>query len=164
MLHTNPTNHVKSVKKMAQNLQGKMELAGLLYSIPATTAMTMFSIVYSEATNRNYIEPEQLSKTIKKLTNINKPSADYMGWIAHYFVGFVFCSAYWAIWRNNTNKYIRKGWALGLASGIIGVSIWKLVFSFQKRKPAIETEYYMQLVAAHIIFGMVAKSIHRIKQ
>lgn len=128
--------------------------------IIGTTFMTAFSYAVSEARNKQFKEPEllnSLSKDLEHRAGIKKHS-DVEGWLMHYGVGLLFSAAYDQLWKRTKIKPSPfQSMILGGITGIFGVGIWRGTFKLHPAPPTVHfKEYYVQLLAAHIIFGVFA--------
>src|SRR4051812_27642798 len=101
----------------------------LLISIAATTAMTIFSSLWSMACSCNYLEPAILNKILAR-NNLIYPNDRFVGWFIHYAVGFAFCVCYSFAWPGRSNEDDPLSWMIAaIVSGAIGVVGWRLAFA-----------------------------------
>ncbi len=127
-----------------------------LSTIFATSAMTLFSYIISKVFNKNYVEPFLLAKVLMKFKLISiKPLL--WSWVMHYLIGLFFILIYQYLWDSNLLQItILNGVLLGAISGIIGAAGWKNFLHFANMKiKEYDTMYYVQLVLAHVVFGVV---------
>lgn len=130
----------------------------LLTSIIATSAMTAFSYLYSNLQKKQFREPELLNiligRWIKKSQPISKNSL--MGWLIHYFVGFLFLIIFsLTCYGFGLKPTMGLGVLLGFLAGFIGIVGWHLTLSLHPNPPRLELkEYYPHLILVHIIFGL----------
>lgn len=137
----------------------------LVVSITATSAMTLFSYAMSRKFRKLYKEPVLLSYVLRILKiEIPTRSEDTYGWLLHYLIGFVFVLIYHFLWvRDILPISILSTLLLGVASGIVGIVSWMLIFKMTNYQPQIDFKgYYIQLFFAHIIFAIVATVIYQI--
>tara|TARA_R100001369_G_scaffold29172_4_gene52725 strand:- start:215882 stop:216322 length:441 start_codon:yes stop_codon:yes gene_type:complete len=133
----------------------------------ATSIMTAFSYILSNLLNKQFREPELLNIVLSRSDffrlELSKNSS--AGWILHYLIGWIFVVVFEIIWKLEFIPIsISSGAILGLAAGIIGVLGWKLFFYLSKNPPETnwDIEYYLQLIVAHIIFGVSAAVVYNI--
>jgi hypothetical protein len=127
-----------------------------------TSVMTIFSYVISQVRGKQFREPELLNellvraRVMKFTSSKNHP----LGWIIHYGVGFAFVTLYQLLVHLTGIEPTLTYYLLaGLISGFIGVAAWHVTFSIHPNRPIIDfKEYYLQLIAAHVIFGLAAYS------
>ncbi len=145
-----------------------MEITRLIGAgIVATTLMTAFSYILSNLLNRQFREPELLNIVLSRSDffrlELSKNSS--AGWILHFLIGWLFIWIFEMVWKLEfVSLSIISGFILGLAAGIIGVLGWKLFFYLSKNPPETNwnIEYYIQLIIAHIIFGVSAAVIYQV--
>jgi len=145
-----------------------MDIARLLVAgAVATSTMTAFSYIISNIRNRQFREPELLNIVLSRSDffrlDLSKKSS--AGWILHYLIGWIFVVFFEIIWKLEFIPIsITSGAILGFAAGIIGVLGWKLLFYLSKNPPETtwDIEYYLQLIVAHIIFGVSAAVVYDI--
>jgi hypothetical protein len=130
-----------------------------------TSGMTLFSYIVSEIEQNNFKEPELLAMLGHRLaTGTDKNLLRVAGWQLHYAVALAFVSSYDLLWRKTKLKPTPgAGLVLGGISGIIGALVWKIVFNILPNPPRIKfKKYYLQLVAAHLIFGLFSTFGYRL--
>lgn len=130
-----------------------------------TTMMTLFSYMVSLATDKNFSEPEHLTTMLYRLApGLSKKHSRFAGWGAHYAVGLLFVLVYQELWKTGKiKKSIRNGIALGVLSGALAVLVWKGTLKAHPLPPWIDfTNYYIQLVPAHIVFAVCATLTSRL--
>jgi hypothetical protein len=129
----------------------------ILSGIAGTSLMTLFSYLVSETNKENFREPELLGKLLHRaLQTETKENSHFAGWNLHYLVGVMFAFAYSRIWEKTTIKpSVKSGSILGLVSGILGMTIWKICFTIHPNPPKINfKKYYGHLLITHVIFGV----------
>lgn len=147
-----------------------MEIIKLLViGIVATTCMTLFSYILSNIRNRQFREPELLNILLSKATlfKVKLPQKSSIGWIIHYLIGLIFVVIFEILWKLKFIPIsITSGAIFGFIAGIIGVFGWKLFFYLSKKPSEItwNIEYYLQLIVAHIIFGISTAILYDVWQ
>ena len=127
--------------------------------------MTLFSYLVSLATDKNFSEPEHLGTMMHRLIpGTSKKETQLAGWGAHYAVGLLFVLAYRELWKTGKiKKTIVNGVILGALSGALAVLVWKGTMKAHPAPPWIDfTNYYIQLVPAHIVFAVCATLTSRL--
>jgi uncharacterized membrane protein len=129
----------------------------LISGITGTTFMTLFSYLVSIAENENFSEPERLGQLMHNLYPVlNKKEKLLAGWTAHYIVGLIFAATYVQLWEKKKLKpSFKNNLLIGCISGIVAVGVWKFTFKAHPLPPRLSfNKYYLQLVPAHIVFGI----------
>jgi len=137
----------------------------LIAAASGTTMMTVFSYLVSLLADKNFSEPKHLGTMIHRIfPGSSKRQSQLIGWSAHYAVGLLFLLAYRELWRSGKIKRnIRNGIILGAVSGALAVLIWKGTLKAHPAPPWIDfTNYYIQLVPAHIVFAVCATLTSRL--
>jgi hypothetical protein len=130
-----------------------------------TTMMTLFSYIVSLVANKNFSEPEHLTTMLYRLApGMSKKQARVSGWGAHYVVGLLFVLVYRELWKTGRIKRsVRNGLILGALSGALAVLVWKGTLKAHPLPPWLDyTNYYIQLVPAHIVFAVCATLTSRL--
>lgn len=129
-------------------------------AVAATTAMTLFSYIYSAAVRRPFREPELLNLLLDRWAmNTRGPSkSSLIGWFIHYGVGLVFMGVFYVVWQvTELDLKIGTGALMGFLAGIVGVVGWHLAFKIHPNPPELTlTHYYIHLILAHVVFGLGA--------
>ena len=128
-------------------------------ALAATSAMTLFSYVYSLVTKDNSREPELLGKLMHRLFPGNsKSAAKFSGWVTHYGVGLLFAELYGQIWqRSGMNPNPGTGLVFGGLSGIAAILIWKFTLTVHPFAPVLDFDSFaLNLFLAHFVFGLFA--------
>ncbi|MHA4896202.1 hypothetical protein ACXZ1K_15730 [Pedobacter sp. PWIIR3] len=137
----------------------------LITGIGGTTFMTAGSALMTLIGTENYREPEHLATMIGRLAPfLSKRSKVIAGWGAHYAMGFVFAAVFVELWETGKIKHnLRNGLLLGLASGIVGLLIWKATFKIHPLPPSLDyTNFYLQRIPAHVVFAVFATLTYRL--
>ena len=133
-----------------------MILVIVLTTVIATSLMTVFSYMYSDLRQKQFREPELLNELLARVRWINPQAGrnHWAGWCIHYLIGLMFIAIYYGSGIvNSFDAYL----VAGTLSGIIGIVCWITTFALHPSPPAIRyKEYYLQLLIAHIIFGIGA--------
>jgi hypothetical protein len=132
----------------------------LFDAIIATSLMTMFSYIFSILRKKQFKEPELLNDLLRRINLIKGPNIKKhaTGWIIHYTVGWIFVTVYYLLFKNfQINPTLWVYTALGFICGIVGIAGWKVTFAIHPNPPDIHfSEFYLHLLAAHIVFGIGA--------
>ena len=127
--------------------------------ITGTSAMTLFSYIISALKEKNFKEPELLSKLMFRIVpDMKKDESDIAGWNTHYLVGLAFAAVYAQLWSKTKMKPTPiNGAILGGLSGLLAIAVWKLTFKAHPAPPKTDYKrYYGHLFVTHIIFGAFA--------
>jgi hypothetical protein len=130
-----------------------------------TTMMTLFSYLVSMAADKNFSEPEHLGTMIHRfMPGKSKKATQLTGWGVHYMIGLLFVLTYRELWKTGKiKKTVVNGIALGALSGALAVLVWKGTLKAHPAPPWIDfTNYYIQLVPAHIVFAVCATLTSRL--
>lgn len=134
-------------------------IQSLVVSTLATLAMTIFSYIISWLYKNNFKEPVLLNLMLER-SNLIKTSiwrAHITGWLIHFFVGLIFVIIFKILtYVFVINLSVLTGFLFGMFAGFTGVGFWHMLFSFHHDPPSINRKiFYLQLIVAHIIFGIV---------
>lgn len=135
----------------------------LVASLIATSLMTAFSYILSHQFNTLFKEPVLLGYILKNIRlDFGTTALIKFGWILHYIIGLTFVIIYHFLWDYDYVAYsYSAAFLLGLGSGIVGIAGWYIIFQITSHKPKIPFKaYYLQLLIAHIIFGITAFRAH----
>lgn len=135
-----------------------------LGTILGTSIMTLFSYLISNWLNKQFKEPLLLNILLQRSKFVDKDISPLSGWILHYAVGAIMVSIYHLIWTyTSINPTILIGSIFGFISGFPAVAVWKAVFTMHSNPPNIDFKaHYMQLIIAHILFGIGAAAGYQI--
>lgn len=131
----------------------------LMSAFIGTTLMTIFSYCFSYIFNHQFKEPVLLNKLLKNSTLIREDSINRsVGWLLHYGAGTGFVVIYYILWNYaGVAPSLLNGGLLGFVNGFIGVGVWWIIFSIHQNPPSINLkDYFIHLIAVHIIFGVGA--------
>jgi len=129
----------------------------------ATSAMTAFSYIFSYILNGNFKEPQLLNYLIANFpsNNLTICREHIYGWFIHFLIGGLFViifkiiSAFYAV-----NLSFLTGAVFGIVAGLIGIGGWAIGFSLHPKPPSINKAlFYLQLIFAHLVFGIVMVSV-----
>jgi hypothetical protein len=135
-------------------------------SLVATGGMTLFSFLLSKAVNKQFLEPALLNQLVF-FRQKERKEHDATGYVIHYGVGLFFTIIYRWLWKKNPSTLQNPGSVvLGFINGIIGLTVWQLTFLMHPSPPRIDKKnYHMQLLAAHVVFGLLnGWSYRKLKQ
>lgn len=138
----------------------------ILEGLFATTMMTVFSYIVANVRGKQFREPELLNELLSRseLFRLKLSKKSSTGWILHYLIGWIFVILFEVIWQNGLISFsILSGALLGFIAGLVGVVGWQLMFWINKN-PSKTTrfEYYLQLMIAHVIFGISVAIIYKL--
>lgn len=133
-------------------------------AITGTSLMTLFSYFLANATGKQFREPVLLSKLIQPSKGEEVPKV--AGWLLHYGVGIIFVISYHFVWfLEIIDTTLLSGSILGFFSGLVAVAGWWGMFYLYPNPPSIDFKwYYVQLIVAHIIFGIGATAGYLLTQ
>ena len=133
-----------------------------LAAVVGTTLMTLFSKICGRLFSKEFSEPKFLDAIFRPASTGTKKN-NALGWVVHYLIGMLFA---WAIYMGiqifaATYSYW-YGILLGGFLGLVGVLGWTVLLIFIKKPPQLEVPaFFIQLVFAHIVFGVGAILIFR---
>lgn len=138
-----------------------MLLTLFLAWIVATTCMTGFSYVFSTILNENFKEPILLTDLLGKVFHVELPV--WVGWLVHYLTGILFLVLLIAAYSfTNVDISVLWGIIFGAILGGIGIVMWKGIYKLANSDPPTHTRlFHLQLIIAHIFFGMAAIGVER---
>ncbi|WP_017731927.1 hypothetical protein [Nafulsella turpanensis] len=131
----------------------------ILGGIAGTTGMSAFSYAWSRVAHQQFREPVLLALLLEGKRN-KKAKVDsntkIIGWMLHYMVGAVFSLGYTKkVLKGKQKEGLGKGVLMGAMDGLLGVGIWKMVFSLHPKPPEIaQCRYFLHLFLAHLVFGL----------
>ena len=123
-----------------------------------TTAMSIFSYLWSGLSKKQFREPALLSLLLKGKRNKRDETgagASLAGWLLHYMTGALFSLGYTnKLLKGRKSLSIKKGTLMGGIDGIFGIGIWKTVLKLHPRPPKINRgRYFLHLFLAHLVFS-----------
>lgn len=124
--------------------------------------MTAFSYLVSLVVNECFKEPELLELLLRAKTRSEPKKFPVAGWTLHYLTGILFAFAYEVYWQSCEAQidWVTTG-QLGLASGILGIVVWKIAYAIAPKKPNIDYRgFYLQLVLAHLLFALGVAAVY----
>lgn len=128
--------------------------AGIL----ATLGMTAFSYLVSFFSKSKFEEPQLLNILIRRYhkTTTAICREHIIGWTIHFLIGMLFVGVFKILQDLSVVALtIESGVIFGFSGGILGVVFWWFLLSVHPNPPQInKTVYFIQLVIAHIIFGI----------
>ena len=122
----------------------------------STTGMTLFSYLLSLVSNKRFFEPGRLNQFVffrRKEDKTNHP----LGYLIHYGIGTFFSTFYYLILKKSSYGPTSLSAAiLGFLNGLAGISGWHLIFKLHPLPPKVKLkQFYLQLLAGHVIFGLL---------
>src|ERR1700754_164683 len=114
-------------------------LKKLYSSLAATSAMTLFSYLFSLLSRTNLREPHILAQLTGRLIPWQGKKKNILtGWLLHYAVGLLFSEMYVKFWENSTfNNKKTTGLVFGGLAGLAAILVWKFTLSVHPFPPAI---------------------------
>jgi len=138
-------------------------IAIIISGIIATTVMSGIQYFYTSATgNAQYIPRLLGAKLMLMSKNTTFPRNARLnisiGTIVHYGLGIFFVFAYYTLWSFDIGRPdVIYGLAFGFAHGIIGILLWKVLFSLPPKSSTVnQNNFFIGLLLAHICFSLVA--------
>ncbi|MBC7000823.1 hypothetical protein [Cytophaga sp. FL35] len=135
----------------------------LLAAITGTAIMTLYSqlleVLVGLKLNEAHLLNRLFSNTHDGNTSLN--DNNYRGWLIHFLIGFFMSLGLHFLYLCQTlPKTLLMGGIFGLLAGLIGVVGWcAMISSYGKPKGTKLSTFYMQLIGAHVVFGLVNYSI-----
>lgn len=133
--------------------------------VAGTTFMTAASELMSLLGKEEFREPRLLRKITGRLAPfLSKNWQLLMGWGAHYCMGFIFAATYVQLWESGKIKHnLRNGFILGIASGILGLLIWRATFRWHPLPPSVNRmNFYLQRIPAHVVFAVFGTAAYQL--
>ena len=131
----------------------------LLATFVGTASMTLFSYLISRKKNKDFKEPQLLSKMVyRAVPKIKKNESKVAGWFLHVGAGLFFIILYQLLLdKTKLKSNVPEGILLGLVNGAVAVVIWKATFSLHPDPPEIHfKDFYGHLVITHVFFCVPA--------
>ncbi|NJN27688.1 MAG: hypothetical protein HC819_17830 [Cyclobacteriaceae bacterium] len=129
-------------------------------SLVATTGMTLVSYMLSEIKKEKFLEPLLLNQVL--FPHDKKGHAHHVaGYGLHWLIGLGFSSIYKVMWRHSLIKpKTKNSLIMGFTNGLVGVAGWHFIFFFRHFPPKVKLkQYYLQLIVAHMVFGLLNKIV-----
>lgn len=144
-----------------------MKIAHIIFSSSvATGLMTLYSYWHSHHFNKQFKEPQLLTKLLStKGRGLDlKTNSTRKGWAAHLVTGILFTFSYWKMWEKHKIKPgMWHGLVIGAVTGVFGGGIWKITFDMHPNPPKRDFKsFYRHLIVAHIIFGLSNVKVYRL--
>jgi hypothetical protein len=137
-----------------------MNITKKLYSsATATSAMTLFSYLFSLLSGTNLREPHILAQLTGRLMPWRGKNKNILtGWLIHYAVGLLFSELYLKFWeKSSIHDKQKAGLIYGGLAGLAAILIWKFTLSVHPFPPAIHFGLFaFNLFLGHLVFGMVS--------
>jgi hypothetical protein len=128
----------------------------IMTSLIATGGMTLFSYLLSKILNKQFLEPLLLNQLVFYRQK-EKKKHHATGYLIHYGVGLFFTSIYRWFWKKKPSLQRNSAsLTLGFINGMIGITGWHLTFLLHPSPPKVDKKkYHIQLLAAHVVFGVL---------
>lgn len=129
-------------------------------SFIATTGMTLASYLISVLKNEKFLPALILNQLIYPKKQPGK-AHKIEGYLLYWLIGLGFSSVYKPIWDKSLFRpSATSGLILGFLNGIKGIAGWHLMLKTHPTPPPIKFKpFYLQLLAAHILFGYLNQMI-----
>ena len=138
----------------------------ILASIVGTLFMTAFSQLLAVFTGHKFNEAHLLNALFDNSlsSNLDISKNDIRGWSLHLLIGLIMVLGLWAFYHFDIcGENLLVGAILGFFAGIIGVIGWSVLFYLHDNPPKINlTYFYIQLIFAHVVFGITVFTIFRL--
>lgn len=133
-----------------------------LAAVVGTTLMTLFSKLCGLVFSKEFSEPKFLDAILRPSSTGTKTN-NLLGWAVHYLIGVLFAWAIYIFIENFAATYSYwHGILLGGFLGLVGILGWTVLLKFIKKPPQLELPaFFIQLVFAHIVFGVGALLVFR---
>lgn len=119
----------------------------------STSLMTAFSYILSKILAQNLIEPYWLNVLLFKKRGWRNP----LGWLAHYLTGIGFMHLLIFFHNAYPLPLITEILVYGFLEGVLGIVMWGILFKMTHYPHKLNISwYYVNLIAAHIIFATAA--------
>jgi hypothetical protein len=135
-----------------------MFLQYILISCVSTSCMTLFSYGMAAVFRQQFREPKLLNILAIRLKILNASSGKNhpVGWVIHYVIGVLFVAL--IEWIRETAGFSPLPLyyiVAGTSCGLIGVVMWFITFRIHPNPPKLRYRaFYIQLILAHITFGL----------
>ncbi|MDT0675421.1 hypothetical protein [Autumnicola musiva] len=135
----------------------------LFASVISTSVMTIFTYICAAVKRGQFRPPELLNMLISRssIFPVEVGKTSFAGWIIHYSIGFFFVVIFSLLWNFfSVEISLLSGIIFGFGAGLIGIGGWKIMFVLNENPPEIELKsYFLQLLLAHILFGISASLV-----
>jgi hypothetical protein len=138
----------------------------IIAGIVGTSFMTLYSYLRAKKEKQEYVEPVLINKLIahsENLPEIQDNDSHPAGWGLHYATGVAFMAVYYLLWKKVLKApTLSRIMLAGTTSGIVGIAVWKLLFTQHDNPPHnYRYGYYKQLLIAHIVFSLVGIATYK---
>ncbi|RDK85466.1 hypothetical protein [Marinirhabdus gelatinilytica] len=139
-----------------------MTLTLLLAWLIATSCMTGFSYLFSTILGENFKEPQLLTDLLGEIAG--RKLSVWVGWVVHYLTGIMFLGMLIGLYSiTGVEVSIVWGIVFGMVMGGIGILMWKVLYKVAQEDPPTNTRlFHLQLIIAHVFFGMAAIAIEKV--
>jgi hypothetical protein len=141
-----------------------MNTKAILYAgVIGTTIMTIFSYILSAKRKKNFKEPQLLQTMINRMPGVKEKDIPFAGWLVHYATGVSWALLFAMLFKKRgKNITLYQEIIFGLCNGTAAIVIWKGFLSLHSHPPVTDRkEFYIQLIAAHIVFSVVMAEIYK---
>jgi hypothetical protein len=125
----------------------------------STLAMTMFSYGLSYISGNKFEEPQLINILFSRSSIFSDSIAreHVLGWAIHFIIGILFVICFKVLLQFDVlHINLLVGILFGAISGIFGAIVWAIALALHPNPPKMNrTGYLLQLIPAHIIFGVV---------
>lgn len=136
----------------------------IITTIAATSAMTLFSILLTVLTGKQFNEPFIIALLFGKIGIDNLTQLQLViGYILHYIIGLAFVLIFvFLLKKIKLEPSLITGAGYGFVIGIVGILSWMGIIILHPDPPSISyAAFYGQLLFAHIVFGITAAWTYR---
>ncbi|WP_405384198.1 DUF6789 family protein [Maribacter sp. LLG6340-A2] len=132
----------------------------IVSGILGTMVMTIFSHILEKLSDHKFNETHLLNRLINRSKTFDTVAEDndFRGWAIHLVIGILMAAGLF-FYLNHAKELnpLLCGLVLGFFLGIIGVLGWTVMFLKHSDPPEINlTYFFIQLICAHMIFGITA--------
>lgn len=137
-------------------------LSGIAGTVAMTCVMYLYAVITKKYTKVIHILGSMLTGD-ESFRNPGKNSL-IVGFLGHFGVGVLFSFAYFLLWNWGTFRInFEDSILIGATSGVVAIIIWKGYLTLHNYPPKIsQTNYFMALFLAHIIFGIVSVNVFQL--
>jgi hypothetical protein len=128
----------------------------------AVTGMTLFSYLAGKFYKERFSEPAVLNEVLYPREGKDNKKHYWTGYAIHWLIGLIFSSVYKLFWdKTKVSSGPGNSMLGGLLNGIIGIGGWHAFFKMRHHPSVSLKKYYLQLLAAHLVFGFLNGMMYR---